>query len=255
MTGYTAAEKFKYWLFQDKIPLTKLLILSNVVTFLLAVLFRVGILSALFTFRASTFLLMPWTAVTYPFVWATRDPISLLFSGYWLWVAGGSLERSWGTARFAWFFFTMCAISALGLFAGALAGCGVAAIGNLWVPLAGLTVAFAMLNPEQQILFFFVIPLKLKYLALLSAGLLVISFGLMPPLGLFALFGCAYAYWYVKHPVRYSAPRRRAEVIRVYDRRKRNLNPFTGIKDWNDRRKLKKLFDRSYGEDDERNNR
>jgi hypothetical protein len=159
-------------------------------------------------------------------------------------------------ARFALFFFAMCALSALGLFAGFLATGVLLSLPNMWVPLAGLTVAFAMLNPEAQILFFFVIPMKLKYLALLSVALLLVEFGMIRPiLGLFSLTGCAYAYWYVKRPVRYSAPRRRAEVVRVYDRRKRNLNPFAGIKDWNDRRKLKKLFDRSYGEDDEHNMR
>jgi hypothetical protein len=104
-----------------------------------------------------------------------------------------------------------------------------------------------MLNPEQQIMFMFVIPLKLKYLAMFSAGMVLIQYAMIYPLlGIFALAGCAFSYWHVR-PTRYSAPKHQTEVVRVFGKRSiwRMLNPFAWIKEWNDKRKLKKFFDKS----------
>ena len=260
MTGYTTAEKFRYWLFQDKIPLTKLLILSNVITFVGLQLFHLDWINLNLGFipLPGWMWLKPWTIVTYPLIGTCCPlwgPIGLLFALYWLWIAGGSLERSWGLVRYVLYFLSVTALSAVGILLGGLIIGVPVPLGGLLLPLACITISFAMLNPEQEIIVL-IVPMKLKYLAILDVALTFISYGRVSlVLGIFSLTGCAYAYWYVKHPVRYSAPRRRAQVVRVYDRRRRNLNPFAGIKDWNDRRKLKKLFDRSYGEDDEHNNR
>lgn len=263
MTGYTAAEKFRYWLFQDKIPLVKILILSNILTFLAIALFKLDVIALYFSYNTQLFTIHPWTVLTYPLVWVTMSPISLLFSCYWLWIAGGSLERAWGTRNFGVFFFQMAALSAGGLFLGWLLTGVPSGIYNLWVPLAGLTVAFAMLNPEQQIMFMLVIPLKLKYLAMLSVGLLAVSYGAINlALGLFVLAGCAYAYWRVRRPItRLSAPRGESEgkIIRVFERRRpaRRLNPFAAMKEREEQKRLKELFERSFGDDenDERGRR
>jgi len=256
MTGYTAADKAKYWLFQDKIPLTKILILLNMLTFVTTVLFKLVIVPIMLGFHTDMALKWPWGALTYPAIGVCCGLLSLLFSCFWMWIAGGSMERAWGTARFGLFFFSGALVSALGLWLGArVTGVGNIDVYGLWLPLAPVTVAFALFNPEQQVLFAFVIPIKLKYLAIISVAAVLIEYGSINlVLGLFSLLGCAYAYWYVRRPVR-SAPRQRAQVVRVYERRRRGLNPFAGIKEWNDRRKLKKLFDRSYGEDDERDMR
>lgn len=260
MRGYTPADKFKYWLFEDRIPLTKIVLITNLLTFLALLFFRSGLFVALLSFRSSDFFLMPWTAITYPLVWGSSDLLGLLFGGYWMWMAGGSLERSWGTLRFGIFFFLMSAISALGLLAGSTLLGQEVWLNNLWVPLAGVTVGFAMLNPEQQVLFMFVVPLKLKYLAVISAALLLVQFARISPLlGVFALFGCAYAYLYVRHPKTLPRHERKTqgEVVRVFQGRSvwRFLNPFTWFTKWNRERKLKKLFERSYGDDDMRNMR
>lgn len=243
MRGYTTADKISYWFFSDRMPLTKILIVANALALLIFSVFLKG-LDGLFIFDPQILPVMPWTLLTYPFI--GRDIISVLFSGYWLWFAGGSLERSWGTRKFTIYFFSLAAISAIGLYLGYLVtGANVSLLG-LWLPLAGVTISFAMLNPEQQILFFFIIPMKLKYLALLDVAIVFIFYATTTPLlGIFALLGCAYAYWYVR-PGFLQLPERsrQAQVVRVYNKRGLGyyLNPFKWISEYRRTRKLKKLF-------------
>jgi hypothetical protein len=148
----------------------------------------------------------------------------------------------------------MCAISALGLWAGSiLINLPVSLVG-LWLPLAGVTIAWAMMNPEQQILFFFIIPMKLKYLALLDVALVLISYGQIHLLlGLFALLGCAFSYWYIlPHDFATRTRQDRGQVVHIRRRQSimHKLNPFGWIKDKRDKDRLRKLFDDSFGDDD-----
>ena len=250
MNRSNSIDRFTYWLIRDRIPLVKLLILSNVVTFFLIALGNLYVIEHYTIFDAARLMASPWTLLTYTFLGSKDGPISLLFAGYWLWIAGGSLERSWGSTRFAAYFFTTCVISALGLFAGAWVTRDTVALAGLWLPLSGVTIAFAMLNPEQQILFFFVIPLKLKYLALLDVGIVLVAYGRANPLlGVMALAGCAYSYWYVRGRRAFAwsrGPRRRPEVIRVHRGKSalRWLNPLNWYREYRDRKRLRDLFDK-----------
>lgn len=254
----SAWDKAVYFMIRDRIPVTKTLILLNILTLFLTKLFQLEFLVGWLAFNPATFIARPWTALTYPFVWDSVGIISLLFAGYWLWVAGGSLERAWGSVRFAVFFLAMSAISALGLFVGVVLwnllrpmSMFFPGASGLWFPLAGVTVAFGMMNPEQVILFMFFIPLKLKYLALIDAAIVFFSYVAAPVVAVFALSGCAFAYWYVRvgaslSSYRSAPPRpRQAEVIRVFSRRRRFPNPLAWMKERRERRKLKDFFDKS----------
>lgn len=251
-------EKIRYWFVVDRIPFTKILIVSNILSFILiALFFRQGQIENILAFEPAELIFRPWTVLTYAFISQPNNPIFMLFALYWLWVAGGSLERSWGTTRYAWFFLSMTAISALGLFTGGLIAGKMIGLIGLWLPLAGLTVAFAMTNPEQQILFFFVLPLKLKYLALLDVILVLVNYGQIDlRLGVLALLGCAYSYWYIQ-PNRFSfnLPKRssRSNVTRVYEKRSifSSLNPLRKMKEARDRERLRKLFERSFDDEDD----
>ncbi len=247
-------DDFTYWLIRDRIPLVKLLILSNVVTFFLIALGQIAAIPEYLAYGSGKLMTMPWVLLTHPLVGlypcCANGMISLLFLGYWLWIAGGSLERSWGTARFATYFFTMSAMSAIGLLVGTLATRVPTSAGNLWLPIAGVTVAFAALNPEQQILVFFLFPLKLKYLAAFTAAaVLVIYSRSSVVIGLLALVGCAYSYWYVRSGRSVAWTRRpalRGQVVRVHRGKSalRWLNPLNWYREYRDRKRLRDLFDR-----------
>lgn len=246
-------DRFSNWLFSDRIPVTKSLIVLNGLAFLVYYVGRVGAIVDIAGFLTSTAASRPWTAFTYPLTGsygsAEGSVFSLLFACYWLWIAGGSIERSWGSTRFAMFFAEVAALTALGVYIGAQLSGATAYLYGLWVPLAGLTVAFAMLNPEQVILLMFVIPIKLKYLAIISAAALVVSLTRFHSLvGICSLLGCGFAYWYVRTGRQYCVRSRRragSELLRVYERERPadRLNPLKWLRRRAEREKLRKLFE------------
>ena len=106
-----------------------------------------------------------WQPFTFPFVHDRNDFIPLLVDGLVLYFFGGSLERSWGGRRFAFFFFA----------SGIVAGLVTMLISSLSVaPLywgmvgsfVAVVVAFASLNPSATVLLFF-FPLQARWLALI----------------------------------------------------------------------------------------
>lgn len=256
-----STDKIGYWLFGDRTPVTKSLILVNAVTFVMVYLARSVWVLMQGGFEASSVLQKPWTAVTYPLIGDYGCPssavFSLAFACYWLWIAGGSLERTWGSQRFVTFFAEVCALTALGAYVGMLLTGQSSIMLGLWAPLAGVTVAFAALNPEEVVLLMFVLPIKLKYLGMLSAAALLVAMSRFHPVvGICSLLGCAFSYWYVKTGRHYGVAPRRARpdnVIRVHERESplSRLNPLSWIKRHRARRRLRKLFeDSGFNEDD-----
>jgi membrane associated rhomboid family serine protease len=252
--GESPAEKAIYWLTKDRIPVTKGLIIVTALATIATSLFARSPFWALLTFSSDWWARWPWTFFTYPLLGAgPGDIVGLLFSCYWLWIAAGSVERAWGSTRFTTFFFGMSAITALGLLAGHFLTQQETWAFGMWLPLAGVTVAFAMMNPEQVILFMFFLPMKLKYLALLDVGIVFASYLILGwpngiVIGLCALSGCAFSYLLVtrgsKLFVYRSASRpQRGEVIRIH-RRKSRFNPLTWFKEQREEKRLRDFLDK-----------
>ncbi len=250
--GESATDKALYWLIRDSIPVTKALIIINALFMLVLALFKTSPILPLLAFDPLTVFRLPWTIFTYPLL-GVGGVLSMVFAGYWLWIAGGSIERAWGSTRFAFYFFAMSALTAVGLFIGSVLTGTPAGAAGLWLPLAGVTVAFGMMNPEQVILFMFFIPLKLKYLALIDVAIVFFSYlGLGFPagiiMGLCALLGCAFSFWYVTRGTslffyRPAQRPQRGEVIRLHPRRKQ-LNPLGWFKNKREEKKLRNFLDK-----------
>lgn len=114
-----------------------------------------------------------WRLLTYQFVQGGRGflslppAVTLFFSLLLLYLMGSAIEEEWGTGRF------------VGLFvASTLTSAGVAAL--LGVPLLGsyfvnfsLLFVYAAMFPQQTFFLFGVIPVRVRWLAYLAAGLLV----------------------------------------------------------------------------------
>jgi membrane associated rhomboid family serine protease len=103
-----------------------------------------------------------WRLVTYPFL--TSGWFSLLFTVLIFYYIGAPLELTWGTARFL----TLFLVSVLG---GAAAGV------LLNVPLAGgeapivtLMLIYGFLFPESVLYLFFILPIRVKTLALITTA-------------------------------------------------------------------------------------
>ena len=110
----------------------------------------------------------PWSLVTYQFVHGA-SLFWFFISMLVLWIMAKPLEESWGSPRFGVFWLV------------ATFGASVTAAG-LGLPLAGDTgvgtsilLTFATLYPEVEFRLFFLIPVKVKYLAIVAVAWLAFS--------------------------------------------------------------------------------
>jgi membrane associated rhomboid family serine protease len=107
-----------------------------------------------------------WRLVTYLFI-PEGDRWWILLQLYFLWLIGSNLENEWGAFKFNAFYF-------LGMLGTTVAAAIVGVAGNTWLNMT-LFLAFATLFPDYEILLFFIVPIRVKWLALVSAGFLVYS--------------------------------------------------------------------------------
>ncbi len=92
----------------------------------------------------------------------SMNPLVVALNLYFDWFVGMALERQWGSFRFNVFYLT----GMLGAVAAALL---VGSAGNSALNLS-LFFAFAMLYPELELLLFFVLPIKVKWLGWAGAA-------------------------------------------------------------------------------------
>ncbi len=119
----------------------------------------------LFAFQPARALSMPWTFVTYQFL--NTGALGLFFGTMMLYILGMALETEWGTPEFTLFWL----VATLG---GSLSGWLTGGVLTSGWQVTGVSMlfAYAYLFPETQFLIFFVVPVKVKWLAWLGAGLL-----------------------------------------------------------------------------------
>jgi len=255
------------------VPVTLALLGINILTFL-AAFFSSAVVGPLLqtnlVFSIGNFFHAPWTLVTYPLVALPPFSLWLVVTWVFFWLSGGSLERSWGSQRYVIFFFAVTLASSLSLLLGGfLLHREIMPLHDIFLPLTGLIVAFCMLNPEQQITVYF-FPVRAKYVAIGVTVWTYLTYGSMlgPLLGLFALGGILAAYLYVRFARpwgdvgSYSTRRRnfRGPDLRMDGRparptfrttldgspQQRSPLDFAGRwKDWQERRRLEKLWKNS----------
>ncbi|HEY6458832.1 MAG TPA: rhomboid family intramembrane serine protease [Polyangiaceae bacterium] len=102
-----------------------------------------------------------WRLVTFLFIPMGSSLIWVLVNLYFTWWVGSSLEQHWGAFKFNAFYL----IGVLGtIAAAALTGPQT----NFWLD-ASLFLAFATTFPEVQILLFFILPIRVKWLGIVAA--------------------------------------------------------------------------------------
>ncbi len=110
-----------------------------------------------------------WRLVTWIFIPTNLSPIFLLFALIILWTIGDQLEAAWGTFKLNLFYLV------------GMIGCTVAAFltggSESYNALLNLSIffAFATVHPNFTFLLFFILPVKVKWLALLSLVLLLLQ--------------------------------------------------------------------------------
>jgi len=117
-----------------------------------------------------------WQLFTYTFLHDPYGFAHILFNMLTLWMFGQTLERDWGTKRFLQYYF-LCAVGAgicvvvANLLFGNLMTRTIGASGAIY----GLLMAFGMLYPRQQVLFFFLFPIEARWFVLILGAIAFLS--------------------------------------------------------------------------------
>lgn len=119
-----------------------------------------------------------WRMLTFMFVVSTPSPLFAIFALFFYYIMGRTLEPYWGTHRFTVFFLLgMLFLNVAGFIAGI-------ALADYFYQF--MFFAYAIINPDEQFMLFFVIPVKAKILAVIDAVFIIIEvltsmrYGILP---------------------------------------------------------------------------
>jgi len=107
-----------------------------------------------------------WRIFTFVFDPPDSSPLFIIFALYFYWLIGSALERQWGSFRFNVYYLT-------GMLGAMIAGMITGYATNTYLNMS-LFLAFAMLYPNFEVLLFFFIPVKMKFLAWLDVALMLV---------------------------------------------------------------------------------
>ena len=102
-----------------------------------------------------------WRILSFIFLPPDSSVVFIVFSLYFYWLIGSALENQWGSFRVDLFY--LCGILAT-IAVGFITGYALNDYLNL-----SLFFAFALVYPDFQIMLFFLVPIKVKYLAFIDA--------------------------------------------------------------------------------------
>lgn len=155
--------------------LMRVIVIGNVAVYVLMLLTQANDANALsfLTFNLNALLHGEvWRLVTFVFVPAYSSPFALLISLYFYYWIGSTLERQWGTAKFNLYYISGALLTVLGVVLASLI------TGNPYLTAAGtgyvnlsMFFAFAFLFPDTTVLLFFILPVRMKWLAYLDGAL------------------------------------------------------------------------------------
>ena len=143
------------------------IIIGQVVLFILATAMPGLVLEYAPLTRSGLFHLQLWRLLTFVFMPQSCNAINLLFELYLLYFIGTALQSAWGMFRTN--VYLVCGMLA------AVAACLLCGWGTANYLYISLFMAFAVLFPEQRLLLFFFIPVKVKWLGWIAAAILLLQ--------------------------------------------------------------------------------
>lgn len=208
----------------------------------------------------------PWAILTYP--WAEMPfttgfgLLGFIFLVMWTFWVGGTLERDLGPTKYVGFWLAMILLP--GLFVGLLGPLlgKPFVVAGMWLPIAGMTIAWCTRNPTQQIMLYGIVPLSGKWLGWITLGTTIILSGFGNPLlGVFSAFHLpiAWAFAANKLPFTYSRGASTFGKRKVDDNQflrkteKMGASYYDDVKkrekEREERERLRKLFESSLNDD------
>ena len=113
-----------------------------------------------------------WRVLTFAFLPPRSNVFFIIFALYFYWLIGSGLEAQWGAFRFNVFYF-------FGLLCSLVIGLVFGYATNTFVNLS-LFLAFAILFPDFEIMILFILPVKVKYIAIIDLVALILMLILLP---------------------------------------------------------------------------
>jgi membrane associated rhomboid family serine protease len=123
--------------------------------------------SLLFFSRAAIVYGQVWRLVTFVFLPNASNPFYLLLGCYFYYWIGTMLEREWGTAKFTLFYLSGVVLS---IISGMILG-----YASIYYINLSIFLIIATLYGEMQVLLFFIIPVKMKWMAFIDVALILVS--------------------------------------------------------------------------------
>lgn len=143
-------------------------VVAMAAVFVLDMLMPVNLTSYLVFSKAAILRGQIWRLVTFMFLPPNSSIFWILFALYFYWMIGSSLENQWGSFKFNMYYL-------FGMIGSILSGMITGYATNSYLNLS-LFLAFALLYPNVQVYVFFILPVKVKYLAWIDAAGLLLSF-------------------------------------------------------------------------------
>lgn len=107
-----------------------------------------------------------WRLFTFIFLPTNSSLLFIILSMYLYWIIGNALEQQWGTFKFnIYYLFGIIGTILSGIITGG-------SVTSYYLNMS-LFLAFALLNPDFELLLFFILPIKMKWLAALDVALMV----------------------------------------------------------------------------------
>ena len=114
-----------------------------------------------------------WRLISFVFIPPSTGVLAFIAFYFYYWI-GSTLENQWGTGQFTIYFFSGVILTVLyGFLIYFITGRPVS-LSSTYIYLS-MFFSFAALFPDMQVLFMFIIPIKMKYLALVDAAFFLIS--------------------------------------------------------------------------------
>ena len=147
------------------------IVIGNVLVYVLGLMDTTGTFFNLLAFSPAMFLRgQVWRLITFALVPTTDGILWLAISLYFYYFIGSALEHEWGAGKFTIYYFSGLLLTAIFAIVWYLITRQSLSITAHYLNLS-LFFAFATLWPEQRVLLFFFIPVKMKWLAWVDAAL------------------------------------------------------------------------------------
>ncbi len=154
-----------------------------------------------------------WTLLTYAALHDLGDPMHILFNCLGLFWFGAPIERQWGRRGVLQVLLIAVLFGALmQLAADGIAGQPGATVGAS-AGLMGLLAVFAWTNPNLQILLFFVLPIRARWLVAVVLGIDFITWASGSHIAFWAHVGGVLGGWVVLHKL--TSPKRIVAYVRA----------------------------------------